>query len=207
MTDPSDDAARNASREHETELLDELNALLQAAVPPGATVREAELAMVAAMLSDPTIMRLVDRVRALASHGRGLLHERLEDPDRPHSALLTELDELGDDPVEIDIEDAFSAFVDTAGEQMEISFVNAAGEETASASGLLVKLEGVEEGDKRFAEFTFSPDDGSQIIRIPGDPVTRCVIAPDGSITGTLPDGSGWSVVYPGADSPGLEVA
>src|SRR6476469_6086945 len=108
MTEDPEGAAKRAIREHESGLLDELIQLVEDAVPPGATVRSAELAMVAAVVNGgPEIAHLFDRVLAMAHHGRGLLNELMNDPDGPRSRLLFELDQVEhDEPLVIDIEDA-----------------------------------------------------------------------------------------------------
>ena len=200
MTGLPENPAEQAIREHERELLEELQRLLHEAVPPGATVHQAEFAMVAAVMGgDPQITELFDRVGALAHNGRGLLHEFLNDPNIPRSRIFLELDlaEMNDDPVVLDVEDAFGCLLDTTGELARVSILNPQGEEITSAAGLLINVEGIEEPGERFGELTVSSaDDPPTKIRLSRNSKTRCVISSDGTVRGELPDGSSWSVAF-----------
>ncbi len=200
MTEPPKDAAMRAIREHEKELWEELNRLVLAAVPKGATVAEAQIAMVAAVAEDAEIKRLFDRVMALAFNGRGFLHERLEEgPSAPSFLADLDIDDYG--PIDIDIEDAFSFLVDSENEQMRVSLTDAAGDQLALVSGSLNgPPEAVLQDGQRFGELAVSRDGMTTVVRIPADARTQCSIAPDGTLTGRLPNGAGWSIVYPDAD-------
>lgn len=198
MPESADDATRRAIKEHERELWAELNRRLQETVPKGAKVVEAQIAMAAALTEDPQCRRLYARVALLALHGHGFLHDRLEDRDGTPS-VLSALSQGDDGPIEVDIGDAFSVFVDSTGERVQISLMDSGGGEIAAVSGLLIGPEAIEQEGQRFGELAVSRDGMTAAIRIPDDPKTQCMIAPDGTVTGLLPTGGGWSVVYPDA--------
>jgi len=105
------------------------------------------------------------------------------------------------EPIDMDIEDAFSVLVDSTEERLDISLLDSEGEEIASVSGTLVgPPEAIEQDGQRFGELVVSRDGMRGVVHIPVDPETRCTIAEDGSMTGNLPNGGSWSVTYPDAE-------
>lgn len=190
----SEPPAGHAIRENERELWDELNRRMQEAVPKGANVAEAQFAMAAALTEDAEIKRRFDRVAAMAFHGHGFLHELFEDLDAPPS-LLSGLDKDDYGPIDIDIEETLGTFVGATGERLRISLLDSKGEQIASLSGVLSGFEAIDWEGKWVGNFLFSRDHMSATIRIPIEPETRCMITPDGCVTGELPDGSRWAIV------------
>jgi hypothetical protein len=72
-------AAKRALEEHERELYDEMMALAQRGIPPGATVREAMEEMKRALAEDPEVRELRDRVILLLLHGGdGYIRSQME---------------------------------------------------------------------------------------------------------------------------------
>jgi transcriptional regulator with XRE-family HTH domain len=71
----------DATEQHERQLWEELNSLLTDAVPDGANEKQAEDAILFAIMgSDTEIHDLYERVRRLARDRPGYLRERLEEP-------------------------------------------------------------------------------------------------------------------------------
>jgi hypothetical protein len=89
-------------------------------------------------------------------------------------------------PIELPV--AIGILHDTPDESRRVRLLDADGEERARLSGTLTYEEGegwvrlsAEEGDGLVADLT-----------IPLHPETRCTVSSDGTMTGTLPDGSMW---------------
>src|SRR3954469_18269089 len=78
MAERAEDGASRAIREHERNLWDELNALLQAGVSTRLNVSVAQIAIAAALISDPHVKRFLDRIVARAFLGQGFLQERFK---------------------------------------------------------------------------------------------------------------------------------
>ena len=186
---------RKSSRERQ--LWFELIRRLQAALPNG--IDDAKAPTVAAVLKkDLQVKRLFDRVVATAFFERGFLRDQLEDRDGPAPVFSV----LGVDhdcrPIHIDIRDAFSFLVDSSGEQVQISLLDPNGEEFALASGPLVGFPDAAQRDgQRIGELTVGNEGFAAVIRIPDDPGTECMMAPDGTVMGKLQNDSIWVVFYP----------
>lgn len=102
---------------------------------------------------------------------------------------------LDDDqePVDIDVEAALSCLDDDT--YAQLTLCGPQGREIASVEGLLEGPEGITEEGQLFALYVLREDGMSVAIRFLADPATKCTVAPDGTVTGRLPDGSTWSVV------------
>lgn len=92
-------AAKRALEEHERELYDEMMALAQRGIPPGATVREAMEEMKRALAEDPEVRELRDRVVTLLLHGGdGYIRSQMEmleaDPEE-NAETVYEITEKG----------------------------------------------------------------------------------------------------------------
>lgn len=78
---------RVVTEEYERRLWDELNSLLAAAVPDGATKAQAEDAILFAVMGyDTAVHELYEQVKRLAGDKAGYLRERLEE-DNPISRV------------------------------------------------------------------------------------------------------------------------
>lgn len=77
---------------------------------------------------------------------------------------------------------------DSPDEPRRVRLLNPAGEETARLSGVLAVKSG--EGSTRLVVRHGAL---SATVTIPLDPDTRCLIRPDGTMTGHLPNGATWT--------------
>ena len=186
------------TRKHERKLWAELNRRLQAAVPEGTTDAESPVAMAGVIMEDPQIKRLFDRVTTTALYGDGFLHERLKERNHPPSVFSVLCVDDKCEPIDIGIEDAFTVFVESAYERVQISLMDIAGEGFALVSGSLLGFpDAVERDGERYGELTVGREGMVAAIRIPDHPGSRCMMTPDGTVTGKLPGGACWSVFYP----------
>jgi hypothetical protein len=91
------------------------------------------------------------------------------------------------DPLEIGLREALGVIHDSPNESRRVRLLDAAGEEMARLSGVLAWEEG--EG---LVKLVASHGELSVAVTIPLDPATRCTNGPDGTLTGTLPNGAMW---------------
>lgn len=91
-------------------------------------------------------------------------------------------------PIEEKLPVVIGILHDSPDEPRRVRLLDTDGEERARLSGVLAYEEG--EG---WVRLTAAEDDGlSASLTIPMHPDTHCTISPDGTMTGTLPDGSMW---------------
>lgn len=90
-------------------------------------------------------------------------------------------------PLEAELAVVVGVLEDSPAEPRRVRLLDAAGEKMARLSGILSVEPG--EGFERLVR------DGplSAAVRIPLDPDTRCTTSPDGTVTGTLPNGATWT--------------
>jgi len=93
----------------------------------------------------------------------------------------------------VDLPVAIGILHDSRKESRRVRLLDTDGEERARLSGMLTYEES--EGWVRL-----SADQGDglvAVLTIPLHPDTRCTVSPDGTMTGTLPDGSMWMTTPP----------
>lgn len=96
--------------------------------------------------------------------------------------------------LDIGVEEAMSELVDCAGERYLVLLEDADGREVASIAGPMIPPEKVEWKGASLTRFGVCRDGYEATVRLPMDPDSQCTLAPDGTLTGELPNGASWSI-------------
>jgi hypothetical protein len=106
-------------------------------------------------------------------------------------------------PVNIDPSVAWGVIADSPQEKRRLRLLNAAGDEIVRVSGRLAGPAWVAEKGEGFVQLLVSSGGLSATVKVALDPETRCTIAEDGTMTGTLPSGATWITTPLGLDREG----